>query len=174
MASIYIMMINSVLRWKWEASWRQLKSSMVITTTGSRYGYLCLITQRGLFESPLLLWNLGSCRVFRLNLGERGEHFTRQLSWVAAWLLVTRVCPVYLVDELVLVVLIWLDRENKCVCLGNIQTVIHESWLVRCSRYAPEFSQSNQWDSLTHPMLSTAFLSFFEWKVNENLVITSS
>ena len=106
MASIYIMMINSVLRWKWEASWRQLKSSMVITTTGSRYGYLCLITQRGLFESLLLLWNLGSCRVFRLNLGERGEHFTRQLSWVAAWLLVTRVCPVYLVDELVFMLLV--------------------------------------------------------------------
>ena len=34
-----------------------------------------------------------------LNPGLRGEHLTSQLSWVAAWLLVTRVCPVYLVKE---------------------------------------------------------------------------
>ena len=39
----------------------------------------------------------------RLNPGVRGEHLTSQLSWVAAWLLVTHACPVYLVDELVLV-----------------------------------------------------------------------
>ena len=35
-----------------------------------------------------------------LNLVVRGEHLTSsQLSWVAAWLLVTLVCPVYLVEE---------------------------------------------------------------------------
>ena len=31
------------------------------------------------------------------------EHLTSQLSWVAAWLFVTRDSPVHLVDELVLV-----------------------------------------------------------------------
>ena len=33
----------------------------------------------------------------------RGEHLTSQLSWVTAWLLVTRVSPIHLVDELVFV-----------------------------------------------------------------------
>ena len=37
------------------------------------------------------------------NARAQGEHLTRQFSWTAAGLLVTRVCPVYLVDELVLV-----------------------------------------------------------------------
>ena len=32
------------------------------------------------------------------------EHLTSQFSWVAAWLLVTCVCPVYQVEELVLLV----------------------------------------------------------------------
>ena len=54
---------------------------------GSRMGYL-----------PWLM----SYRLLRLNLGAGGEHLTSQLSWIAAWLLVTRVCPVYLVDELAL------------------------------------------------------------------------
>ena len=45
-----------------------------------------------------------SCRLLRLNLEVRGEHLTSQLSWIAAvWLLITRVCTVYIVDELVLV-----------------------------------------------------------------------
>ena len=43
------------------------------------------------------------CRLLRLNLGARGEHFIIHLSWIAAWLLVTHVFPVYLVDELALV-----------------------------------------------------------------------
>ena len=42
---------------------------------------------------------LMSCWLLRLNPGARGELLTSQLSWVAAWLLVTRVCPVYLVKE---------------------------------------------------------------------------
>ena len=37
--------------------------------------------------------------MLRLNPGARGKHLTRQLSWVAVWLLVTRVCPVYLAIE---------------------------------------------------------------------------
>ena len=37
------------------------------------------------------------------NARAQREHLIRQLSWTAAGLLVTRVCPVYLVDELVLV-----------------------------------------------------------------------
>ena len=39
------------------------------------------------------------CWWFQLNPGVRGEHLTWQLSWVAAWLLVIRVCRVYLVEE---------------------------------------------------------------------------
>ena len=42
---------------------------------------------------------LMSCWLLRLNPGARGEHLTNQLSWVAARLLITRVCPVYLVKE---------------------------------------------------------------------------
>ena len=37
------------------------------------------------------------CWLLRLNPGERGERLISQLSWVAAWLLVTRFCPVHLV-----------------------------------------------------------------------------
>ena len=37
--------------------------------------------------------------LLQLNPGARGELLTSQLSWVAAWLLVTSVCPVYLVKE---------------------------------------------------------------------------
>ena len=54
---------------------------------GSRMGYL-----------P---W-LKSCWLLQLNHGAWGEDLTSQLSWVAAWLLVTGVCPVCLVDELAL------------------------------------------------------------------------
>ena len=45
---------------------------------------------------------LSLCKFLRLNRGTRGEHLPIQLSWVTASLLVTRVCPVYLADELVL------------------------------------------------------------------------
>ena len=55
---------------------------------GSRMGYL-----------PWLI----SYRLLQLNPRARGEHLTHQLSWIAAWLLVTRVCPVYLVDQLALI-----------------------------------------------------------------------
>ena len=41
-----------------------------------------------------------SCKLLQLNPGAWGEHLTNQLSWVAAWLLVTCfVCPIYLVHE---------------------------------------------------------------------------
>ena len=46
---------------------------------------------------------LSLCRLLWLNLGVQGEHLTSQLSWVTAWLLGTRVSPVYLADELVVV-----------------------------------------------------------------------
>ena len=39
----------------------------------------------------------------RLNPGVQGEHLLRQLSWNATSVLVTCVCPVYLVDELILI-----------------------------------------------------------------------
>ena len=40
--------------------------------------------------------------MFKLRLNPKAwmEHLTSQLSWAAAWLLVTHVCPAYLVDEL--------------------------------------------------------------------------
>ena len=44
------------------------------------------------------------CLLLRLDPGVRGEHLTSKLPWIATLLLVTRVYPVYLVDELVLVV----------------------------------------------------------------------
>ena len=50
------------------------------------------------------------CILLWLNPGVQGEHLTSQLPWVATLLLVTRVCPVYLVDELVLVV-----RSDLCM-----------------------------------------------------------
>ena len=57
-----------------------------------------------------LLW-LMSCWLSQLNPGVRGEHLTSQFSWVATWLLVTRVWPVYLVEKVVLVfyAALWLD-----------------------------------------------------------------
>ena len=36
-------------------------------------------------------------------IGVRWEHVIIQLSWIAAWLAVTCVCPVYLVDKLILI-----------------------------------------------------------------------
>ena len=61
-------------------------------------------------DSPckMVLWKLlntlGSmfraCGLFQLNPEARGEYLTSRLSWPATWLLVTRVYPTYLVDEL--------------------------------------------------------------------------
>ena len=42
---------------------------------------------------------LMSCWLLQLNPGARGNHLNSQIPWVSAWLLVTRVCPVYLVKE---------------------------------------------------------------------------
>ena len=69
-----------------------------------------------------------SCRLLWLNAGVQGEHLASQLSWAAAWLLVTHACPVHLVDELFLVFygfssmgswcyfkkLIWNSRTKLC------------------------------------------------------------
>ena len=48
-----------------------------------------------MFDIVNPLW----CWLLRLNPRAWGEHLTSQLSWVADWLLVTCVCPVYLVKE---------------------------------------------------------------------------
>ena len=40
-----------------------------------------------------------SCWLLQLNVGEQGEHLTSQVSWLAAWILFTLICPVYLVEE---------------------------------------------------------------------------
>ena len=41
----------------------------------------------------------------RLNSGAQGEYLTSLFPWIAAWLLVTGIWPVYLADELILSVL---------------------------------------------------------------------
>ena len=48
--------------------------------------------------------------VKQLNPGARVEYLTSQLPWVADWLLVTRVCPVYLVEEIIFVFLVLLKE----------------------------------------------------------------
>ena len=54
------------------------------------------------------------CWLLQLNPGTWGVHFTSQISWVAAWLLVTCVYPVYLV--------------NKCCCSGGIYFLSRGRW----------------------------------------------
>ena len=39
-----------------------------------------------------------TCRLLQLNPRKQEEHLTSQLSWAATWLLVTGVCPFYIVD----------------------------------------------------------------------------
>ena len=41
--------------------------------------------------------------LLQINRGLQVEHLLSQLSWIAASLLVAFVCPVYLVDELILI-----------------------------------------------------------------------
>ena len=73
--------------WGW-AHWETNLGVQAGSPHGSRMGYLpCLI----------------SCRLLQLNAGAQGEHLTSQFSSAAARLLVTRVCPVYLLDKLVFV-----------------------------------------------------------------------
>ena len=52
------------------------------------------------------------CWLLRLNPGAGGEHLTSQFSWVAAWLLITRVCSVHPAEEPLLLVFyipLWLS-----------------------------------------------------------------
>ena len=51
----------------------------------------------------------------RLNLGARGEHLTSQLSWIAVWQFVKRVCPVHLVDRYDLNIRAMWGREKSLV-----------------------------------------------------------
>ena len=61
-------------------------SSVVCTWLNSRIGYA--------------RWFVCICLA---KPGVRWEHVIIQLSWIAAWLVVTCVCPVYLVDKLILI-----------------------------------------------------------------------
>ena len=76
------------------------------------------------------------CRLLRLNLGAPcGEHLTSQLSWIAAWPLVTGICPVCLVDALVLVGVeskdkIMLQCFREVECKHGFTT---EIWCKQCS-----------------------------------------
>ena len=64
------------------------------------------------------------CGLLLLNSRARGWPLTSQLTWEAAWLLVTRICPVYLVDEfdpcvLCSVWLFFLDDEYGFTSIGS-------------------------------------------------------
>ena len=88
---------TGILCWEYnvlgETYWICL-SSLVGNKAGSRFGDPGRV-DFSIFNivNPLWRW------LFRLNPGAWGEHLTSQLSWVAAWILVTCVCPVYLVKE---------------------------------------------------------------------------
>ena len=60
-----------------------------------RLAYKEVVEFRSKYKKSYFWW----CWLLQLNPKARGEHLSSQLSWVAAWLLVTRVCPVYLVEE---------------------------------------------------------------------------
>ena len=60
-----------------------------------RLAYKEVVEFRSKYKKSYFWW----CWLLQLNPKARGEHLSSQLSWVAAWLLVTRVCLVYLVEE---------------------------------------------------------------------------
>ena len=73
-------------------------SGLMSSKANSRFGDPWSFSGRGnfsIFDIVNPLW----CWLLRLNPGVRGEHLTRQLSWVAGWLLVTCFSPVYLIKE---------------------------------------------------------------------------
>ena len=68
------------------------------------YGLWTLDSRLWTLDDGLWYWTLDCGRDYsQINSGTRGEHLTSQLSWLPAWLLVTNVCLVYLLDELILV-----------------------------------------------------------------------
>ena len=83
----------------------------------SRMGYLPWLI------SYWLLW---------LNPRAQREHLTIQLSWVAAWLIVTRVCPVYLVKE-------------RCY-FGGIYLSLRGRWAGKCGRIVSWEGGKSVWE----------------------------
>ena len=79
--------------WKWSKKWEIL----VVT----RLGVLWLI--------PWKLWKL-----LKLNPGVLEKHLATQLLWAAAWLLVTLVSLIFLVEESLLVRLRWSAGQECC------------------------------------------------------------
>ena len=70
-----------------------------------------------------------------LNLkAQKGEHFTSQLSCVAARLLVTRICPVYLIDELLMV---GVESSDKIMlqCFREVECWQDFTTEIRCKGY---------------------------------------
>ena len=59
------------------------------------------------------------------------EHLIKQLSWTAAGLLVTRLCPVYLVDELVLVF-----YDDELMMMMMMMMIFFVVWLTDEKRLA--------------------------------------
>ena len=80
------------------------------------------------------------CWLLRLNPGAVGEHLTSQFSWVAAWLLITRVCPVHPAEESLLLVFyvpLWLSWCVMMVLLTFfcMVSMVLVMWEVAASKF---------------------------------------
>ena len=53
-----------------------------------------------MLNGKLIFCHSVRCGLLPLNLGAWEEHLNSQMTWAAAWLLVIRICPVYLVDDI--------------------------------------------------------------------------
>ena len=74
------------------------------------------------------------CWLLGLNPGVWGEHLTSQFSWVAVWLLVTGVCHVYLIEELIV---------SPCVLCPHKIVLMHNGGSVDVSFLHGDFGYSS-------------------------------
>ena len=97
--------------WIWGAGGLQVHG-----VPSRRLVYKEVVEVRWSYKKSYFWW----CWLLQLNPEVRGELLTSQLSWVAAWLLDTRVCPVYLVKE-------------RCL-FGVIYLLLGGWWAGKCRR----------------------------------------
>ena len=96
----------------------------------------------------------GIILLLRLNIRAWGEHLSSPLSWIAAWLLVTRIWPVYLVDEYGNSVKHQRRNYSEKVCVlslddwangGYVDVLLQVWWVgVRVSSFG-SWSNSKEW-----------------------------
>ena len=97
---------------------------------------MCLLGLQGQHFFEFVIWSSGKqweillvaiskcclCRLLTAKSGSWKEYLSSQFSWVTAWWLATRVWPVHLIDELVLVFYIppydWANRSSVDVSSG--------------------------------------------------------